>query len=884
MGYRLGVDLGTTYTAAAIQADDRLEMLALGNRAMQVPSVLFIREDGDVLVGEAAERRGATEPARVVREFKRRIGDPVPIVVGGSPYSPQSLVARLLSWVVGVATEREGGAPAHVTVTYPANWGPFKRDLLQQAIAIANLTDVDTCTEPEAAAITYAFRNRIADGDRVAVYDLGGGTFDAAVLRREGDGFRLLGAPEGVEHLGGIDFDEAVFHHVLTALDGTAQSLDSEDPATVVALARLRRDCVEAKEALSADTEAVIPVVLPGINTSIRLTRGEFEDMLRPSIEETVSAMRRVLQSAETDADDLAAIVLVGGSSRIPLVSEQLTAAFGRPIALDTHPKHDVALGAALRGTRELLNAMGAASVGAQQAGAAAAAAAAGALGGAISSAPATAPPVVAPSPEAPPVEAPPVEAPPAGTSPTAAPPAAPPPAAAPPRTKKRRFGAPAPPPAAAAAGPPPAAWASAPAAANPPPSAPPPQAAAPRAPTPPPTPAPPPARRPPPASVPSRGSAARLGAPATLDSDQASGTPGGPGGRSKITAWLATGQNRFIAGGAAGAVVLVVAVVALLLSRGGGEKPDAQTTPSASITASPTPSASASADNGLPQSAQALGPDVIVYPHKTGDNWDVWTIKSDGSGNKQITNSPEQDSYPLISLDRRTVVYLRHRGSKFGIDLEVRVVAADGTGDRPLFQTTPEGCRYMTRPAWSADQQLALTCRRDPNKIQDVQLKVVSLDGTARDIDSGNLDDPAFSSDGKTVYYWRNDTDSQDGGAIYRAAVDGSTPPTPLTPGGDIHDKDAALSPIGDLLAVTRVGPSGGAIWVVDVATGKATRLTAVKPEGQHDRDPTWSPDGQQIAFKRQDHLWVMNADGTGAHRVTKGDGIDTAAAWSPR
>jgi actin-like ATPase involved in cell morphogenesis len=348
--YRLGVDLGTTYTAAAVNVEGRLEMLALGNRALQMPSVLFIKEDGEVLVGEAAERRGVVEPTRVVREFKRRIGDSVPLVVGGAPYSAQALAARLLSWVVGVATERQGGAPGRVTVTYPASWGPFKYDLLQQAIALAGLRNVATCTEPEAAAITYASRSWVGEGERLAVYDLGGGTFDAAVLTRDREGFRLLGSPEGIEHLGGIDFDAAVFQHVLTSLGNAAKGLDDRDEAMVVGLTRLRRDCVEAKEALSADVETTIPVVLPGVNTSVRVTRGEFEDMLRPAIGDTVSAMQRVLSSADTQPQDLSAIVLVGGSSRIPLVSEQLSAAFGRPLALDTHPKHDIALGAAIRG------------------------------------------------------------------------------------------------------------------------------------------------------------------------------------------------------------------------------------------------------------------------------------------------------------------------------------------------------------------------------------------------------------------------------------------------------------------------------------------------------------------------------------------------------
>ena len=349
MSYRLGVDLGTTYTAAAVNVDGRAEMLGLGIRAMQVPSVLFVRDDGEIVVGEAAEQQGAADPDRMVREFKRRIGDSVPLIIGGSPYSAQALTARLLAWVVGIATERQGGPPDHVCVTHPANWGPFKRDLLGQAIELAGLRGVATSTrtEPEAAAIAYAARDRVADGDRVAVYDLGGGTFDAAVLVREGAGFRLAGPPEGVEHLGGIDFDEAVFRHVLAALGDDAAELDDSDPATATAVARLRRDCVEAKEVLSFGTDTVIPVALPGINRSVRLTRGELNDMLRPAIGETVAAMRRVLASAGVQPADLSAILLVGGSSRIPLVSELLSGEFGRPLALDNHPKHDVALGAA---------------------------------------------------------------------------------------------------------------------------------------------------------------------------------------------------------------------------------------------------------------------------------------------------------------------------------------------------------------------------------------------------------------------------------------------------------------------------------------------------------------------------------------------------------
>lgn len=348
MGYRLGVDLGTTFTSAAVFTDGQVSMLDLGRDAAQIPSVIFLTTDGAFLVGPPAERRGVLEPDRVVREFKRRIGDPVPVVLGGTPYSAHALTAVLLRWVVGVATERQAEPPEQVVVTYPANWGPYKTELLSQALRMADQPSAATLTEPEAAARLYASRHRVAVGQKIAVYDLGGGTFDAAVLRKDAEGFELLGQPEGIEQLGGVDFDEAVFSHVADAVRDRLGDLSMDEPDTRLALARLRRDCVEAKEALSVDTETVIPVVLPGLSTSVRLVRSEFEAMVRPALRETIGAMRRALSSARVKPDDISAIVLVGGSSRIPLVSEMLTSEFGRPVALDTHPKNDVAMGAAL--------------------------------------------------------------------------------------------------------------------------------------------------------------------------------------------------------------------------------------------------------------------------------------------------------------------------------------------------------------------------------------------------------------------------------------------------------------------------------------------------------------------------------------------------------
>ena len=347
MSYALGVDLGTTHTAAALVRDGRSAVVSLGTRSLEIPSVAFLRDDGVLVVGEAAEYRGRKEPTRFARDFKRRLGDPTPILLAGSPFSAAGLMAALLRQVVGDVAQREGEAPDRLALTYPANWGPYKRELFTQIVDLADLPGALYTTEPQAAAVNFASTSRVAAGESIAVYDLGGGTFDAAVLRKTGDGFELLGEPQGIEQLGGVDFDEAVFGYVARALGDRLRALDRKDPAVVAGVTQLRRDCVAAKEALSTDTEAAIPVLLPGMVTEIRLTRVEFETLIRPALERTIVCMRRALRSAGVADAGVKTTVLAGGSSRIPLVGEMIQSELSLPVAVGTHPKHSVALGAA---------------------------------------------------------------------------------------------------------------------------------------------------------------------------------------------------------------------------------------------------------------------------------------------------------------------------------------------------------------------------------------------------------------------------------------------------------------------------------------------------------------------------------------------------------
>ncbi len=352
MTYALGIDLGTTYTAAGIARGGRAEVAALGYRATSVPTVVFLRDDGEFLVGDAAERRAAQEPDRVAREFKRRVGDPTPLLLGGTPVAVDRCLAEVLRWVTATVAEAEGGPPAAVTVTHPANWGEFKQDVLREALRLVDLPAARLLAEPVAAATWYAQAERLAPGRAVAVYDLGGGTFDAAVLRRRPDGgFESLGRAEGIERLGGIDVDEAVLAHVLRALGADRSVLGDvtdDDPSAAIAAAQLRRACVDAKEALSSETSVTIPVWLRNVHHSVLLQRTELEQLVGPLLRPTVDALARVVASAGLRPEDVDAVLLVGGSSRIPLVARLVSAGIGRPVAVDAHPKHPVALGAAL--------------------------------------------------------------------------------------------------------------------------------------------------------------------------------------------------------------------------------------------------------------------------------------------------------------------------------------------------------------------------------------------------------------------------------------------------------------------------------------------------------------------------------------------------------
>lgn len=344
--YQLGFDLGTTRSAAAVHR-------AGGTRVEPpVPTAVYAAADGSFAVGEEARARALSHPARVVTGFVDRVGDPTPLLLGREPVTAEALAARFVGRVVEPVLAREGGAPAVVAVAHPSGWGRHRIESLRTALGGR------AALVPQAVAAVIGHGGERAPGALVAVHDLGGTGFTASVVRIVPGGAELAGAAETVEHLGGDDVDDAVFAHVRESLGAAWTELDGTDPAVQAAVVALRRACTGAKERLSADTEVAVPVRLPGLApTEVRLTRAELEEAIRPAVLRTVEAMTAALDAAGVAPADLADVLLVGGSARIPLVAQLVSAGLGRAVTVADDPKGVVAAGAAVWAARRVAGA-----------------------------------------------------------------------------------------------------------------------------------------------------------------------------------------------------------------------------------------------------------------------------------------------------------------------------------------------------------------------------------------------------------------------------------------------------------------------------------------------------------------------------------------------
>jgi hypothetical protein len=347
----LSVDLGTSNTVAVLAAHGLPPRVVEVDGAATMPSALFAAEDGGLVVGRDAERRARLDPARFEPNPKRRV-DEGTLLLGDVVVPVTDALCAVLRRVADETSRQLGGAkPDEIRLTHPAQWGPARRNVLLAAARLAGLgPNLVLVPEPVAAAAHFASfpGQQLLPGQALAVYDLGAGTFDVAVVGATQTGFAVL-AEAGLPDLGGLDVDQALLEHVGREVSirdpGQWQRmLRPESTADRRARRAMAEDVKAAKEALSRHPQTEVP--LPEPFPDVLVTRIELEALIRPSLLRSVELLAGTIRAAGLTPEQLAGIYLVGGSSRIPLIAtliaERLRVV---PTSLD-QPETAVALGA----------------------------------------------------------------------------------------------------------------------------------------------------------------------------------------------------------------------------------------------------------------------------------------------------------------------------------------------------------------------------------------------------------------------------------------------------------------------------------------------------------------------------------------------------------
>jgi len=345
----LGIDFGTSNTVAMVRGADGRARPLLFDGSPLLPSAVYLNPDGKLLVGRDAERTARLDPARFEPNPKRRIDDGVVLLAEQELPVPR-VIAAVLGRIASEAARHLGGPVEEVRVTHPARWGERRRAVLVESIRAAGLPAPRLVVEPVAAASYYTavLGSAMPVGRALAIYDLGGGTFDAAVVRRTPTGFEVL-AEAGLSDLGGLDFDQALVEHLGRGYSETRTTLWNSlvapaDPGQRRQRALLYEDVRGAKEMLSRTTSA--DVHLPALDISAHITREEFDGLIRPYVLQTVHCLAQTITAARLAPPDLVGIFLVGGSSRIPLAAHLLHTELGvAPTTLE-QPETVVAEGA----------------------------------------------------------------------------------------------------------------------------------------------------------------------------------------------------------------------------------------------------------------------------------------------------------------------------------------------------------------------------------------------------------------------------------------------------------------------------------------------------------------------------------------------------------
>ena len=346
----IGIDLGTTNSCVAVMEGGEAVVIANAEGNRTTPSVVAFSKTGERMVGQVAKRQAITNPERTISSIKREMGSDHRVEIDGKKYTPQEISAMILQKLKADAESYLGGTVTEVVITVPAYFTDAQRQATKDAGKIAGLEVKRIINEPTAAALAYGV-DKEGQPQKIMVYDLGGGTFDVSILDID-DGVIEVLATAGNNRLGGDDFDECVMKYLVDEFkksDGVDLSADK------VAMQRLKEAAEKAKIELSGVTTS--NVNLPYITADatgpkhldVTLTRAKFNELTAHLVEATMAPVRQAMSDAGLKAGDLAKVLMVGGSSRIPAVQDAVKSFTGKEPFKGINPDECVAMGAALQ-------------------------------------------------------------------------------------------------------------------------------------------------------------------------------------------------------------------------------------------------------------------------------------------------------------------------------------------------------------------------------------------------------------------------------------------------------------------------------------------------------------------------------------------------------
>ena len=365
---KLGIDFGTFYSSAALLIGGVLRPIKepSNSQLLCFPSSVCLTKKGEILIGLAAENARKANSNGYKNIFKRDLGQTVPYFLGeqGREFLPEDLVTEILSGLKREAEKTVNSVLDSAVITVPATYLSNKKELMRYSAIKAGFREIIFLEEPVAAAIYYSqigkIGHQVKDGEIVLIYDLGGGTFDAALIQKQGERYQLLGLPVGDPECGGIDFEREIdrdFKQYLAG-DPTLELLKSDrnDRAALLTKFTLQDWYREVKHQLSQAEEIEEFLMLPSLELSdpYILSRSKFEEMIRSYLDKTCSLCQQLVQQSRTDWAKVDRILLVGGSTRIPYVKNRLEQQFKRPVIYVDDPELAICYGAAIYGNSSI--------------------------------------------------------------------------------------------------------------------------------------------------------------------------------------------------------------------------------------------------------------------------------------------------------------------------------------------------------------------------------------------------------------------------------------------------------------------------------------------------------------------------------------------------